>query len=178
MSSMLGVDSSVLSAFARAGRLDVLDRLTAGRRRVVTEAILAEIDRGRAEHPPLVEIRALPWLEIVRPDSPSELVVANEYIRILGVQDRNLGEASILAWAEATSSMVVMDDDDAVRAARRRNVVVIRTLTLLCNGLHRKLLTIEHACALVDELVSDGGARFPCDGDSFVQWAERNGLLA
>jgi hypothetical protein len=39
-------------------------------------------------------------------------------------------------------------------------------------------LSIEQASALVDELVTVGGARFPCDGASFVQWAERNGLLA
>lgn len=118
------------------------------------------------------------WLEVVSPHSPHELEVFNEYIRVLGSRERNIGESSILAWAEATSSMVVMDDEDAVRAARRRKVVVLRTLTLLCNGLHRKLLPIEQAAALVDELVTAGGARFPCDGASFVQWAERNGLLA
>src|SRR5690349_21709340 len=127
MPSALGLDSSVLSAFARAGRLDVLDRLTAGRRRVVTEAILAELDRGSAEHPRLGDVRALPWLEIVSADSPYELEVFNEYIRVLGAGDRNIGESSILAWAEATSGWVAIDDDDAVTAARRRKVVVIRT---------------------------------------------------
>lgn len=177
MSSALGLDSSVLSAFARAGRLDVLDRLTAGRRRVVTEAILVELDRGCAEYSSLADVRALPWLEVVTPDSPHELEVFNEYIRVLGSGDRNVGESSILAWAEATSSAVVMDDDDAVSAARRRKVVVIRTLTLVCNGLQGRLLTSEEACALIDELVSAGGARFPCDRSGFVQWAERNGLL-
>jgi len=177
MASALGLDSSVLSPFARAERLDVLERLTSGRRRVVTEAVLREIDRGCAEHPPLAQIRALSWLDVVSPRSPTELEVFNEYIRVLGAAERNIGESSILAWAEATSSMVVMDDDDAVRAARKRNVSVLRTLTLLCNGLHGKLLTIDQASALVDELVTAGGARFPCDGASFVQWAERNGLL-
>lgn len=72
MSSALGLDSSVLSAFARAGRLDVLDRLTAGRRRVVTEAILVELDRGCAEYSSLADVRALPWLEVVTADSPHE----------------------------------------------------------------------------------------------------------
>ena len=155
----------------------MLERLTGGRRRVVTEAVLREIDRGCAEYPLLANVRALSWLEIVSPHSPSELAVFNEYIRTLGTDERNIGEASILAWAEATSSMVVMDDDDAVRAARKRKVVVLRTLTLLCNGMHGKLLTIDQACTLVDELVMAGGSRFPCDGSSFVQWAERNGML-
>jgi predicted nucleic acid-binding protein len=177
MPPALGLDSTVLSAFARADRLDVLERLTSGRRRVVTEAILGELDRGCADYPSLANVRSLPWLEVVHPRSPVELGIANEYIRVLGSNERNIGEASILAWAEVTSNMVVMDDDDAVRAARKRKVVVLRTLTLLCNGLHRRLLTVEHACTLVDELVTTGGARFPCDGASFVQWAERNGLL-
>ena len=157
----------------------MLDRLTAGRRRVVTEAILGELDRGRAEHPALADVRALPWLEVVTTGSPAELVVFNEYIRILGSVERNIGEASLLAWAEVTSSAaIVMDDDDAVTAARRRKkVTVLRTLTLLCNGLHGRLLTVDAARVLVDELVTTGGARFPCDGSTFVQWAERNGLL-
>jgi hypothetical protein len=30
---------------------------------------------------------------------------------------------------------------------------------------------------LIDDLVAFGGARFPCDGSGFVQWAERNGLF-
>jgi predicted nucleic acid-binding protein len=177
MPPALGLDSSVLSAFARAERLDLLERLTGGRRRVVTEAVLAEIDRGCPDYPPLANVRSLPWLEVVRPHSPVELGIANEYIRILGSNHRNVGESSILAWAETTSNMVAMDDDDAVRAARKRKVVVLRTLTLLCNGLHKRILTVEQACTLVDELVTVGGARFPCDGASFVQWAERNGLL-
>ena len=179
MFSVLGLDSSVLSAFARAGRLDMLERLTAGRRRVVTEAILGELDRGCADHPALADVRALLWLEVVTTGSPSELVVFNEYIRILGSAGRNVGEASLLAWAEVTpGAAVAMDDDDAVSAARRRKqVVVFRTLSLLCNGLHGRLLTVDAARMLVDELVTAGGARFPCDGSTFVQWAERNGLL-
>lgn len=72
----------------------------------------------------------------------------------------------------------MVDDNAAVLAARARGVQVRRTLALLCDGLSRRLLPIEQACALVDELIGPGGARLPCDGSGFVQWAERNGLLA
>jgi hypothetical protein len=65
-----------------------------------------------------------------------------------------------------------------VIAARTRNVQVRRSLGLLCHGLHRNLLRNDQACALVDELVTVGGARFPCDGAGFVAWAQQNGLLA
>jgi hypothetical protein len=58
-----------------------------------------------------------------------------------------------------------MDDHAAVSAAKSRNVTVRRSLGLLCNGLHKKTLTMENARSLVDELASFGGARFPCDGD-------------
>jgi predicted nucleic acid-binding protein len=177
MSTALGFDSSVLSPFARATRIDALERLVHSHRCVVTRAVLDELDRGSIEFPVLASVRALPWLEVVSIDSLDELRALTDYARILGSGGRNIGEASILAWAELTSSIAVIDDNAAVIAGRRRDVKVRRTLGLLCDGLHRKLLTTEQACTLVDELVSAGGARFPCDGAGFVQWAERSGLL-
>lgn len=42
----LGFDSSVLSPFARAERLDILEQMTRGDRCVVTRAVLDEIDQG------------------------------------------------------------------------------------------------------------------------------------
>jgi predicted nucleic acid-binding protein len=178
MSVALGFDSSVLSPFARAKRLDVLEQLTAGHRCVVTRAVLDELDRGSVAYPRLAEVRSRSWLEVVAANSLDELVAFSYYVRVLGSGDRNVGEASILAWAEVSSGVAVVDDNAAVSAARTRNVAVRRSLGLLCDGLHRKALTIEQARTLVDELVSAGGSRFPCDGAGFESWAESNGLLA
>lgn len=178
MAVTLGVDSSVLSPFARAKHLDVLERITIGRRCVVTRAVLDEIDRGSELHPLLADVRAQSWLQPVSVDSLNELVAFNHYVRILGAGDRNIGEASLLAWAETSSGIAIIDDHAAVHAARSRKVAVRRSLGLLCDALHRNLVTSGEVCSLIDDLAVLGGARLPCDGAGFEQWAERNGLLA
>lgn len=178
MTAALGFDSSVLSPFARAGRLDVLERLTDRRRCIVTPAVLDELDRGCVKYPRLADVRAVSWLQVVEANSLEELRAFGRYVRVLGAGRRDIGEASVLAWAEIAAGIAVIDDNAAVNAARTRNVQVRRSLGLLCHGLHRNILRIDQACALVDELVTMGGARFPCDGASFVAWAERNGFLA
>jgi predicted nucleic acid-binding protein len=177
MSVVLGFDSSVLNSFARAKRLDVLQQLTAGHRCVVTRAVLEELDRGRAVYPQLGEVRALSWLELVVSDSLRELAAFSHYVRVLGPSDRNIGEASILAWAEVSNGVALVDDQVAVKAGKARSVAIRRSLGLVCNGLQKKVLTIERARVLVNELIDFGGARFPCDGDAFESWAEREGLL-
>lgn len=177
MALALGLDSSVLSSFARARRLDVFELLTSGHPRVVTRAVLEELDRGVSMYPELGRVRALPWIETVAVDSLANLIAFSDYVRILGSDGRNVGEASILAWAETTGGVVILDDNAAVNAAKSRGITVRRSLGLLCDGLHRKSLTMERARTLVDELASLGGARFPCDGAGFEVWAEKNGLL-
>jgi predicted nucleic acid-binding protein len=174
----LGFDSSVLSAFARAKKLDMLGQLTHGHRRVVTRAVLDELDRGCAAYPTLADVRSQSSLEVVAVDSLEGLVAFSHYVRVLGSQARNVGEASILAWGEVGAGVAVVDDNAAVTAAKAKNVAVRRSLGLLCDGLHKKSITIEQARLLVDELASKGGARLPCDGAGFAAWAESNGLLA
>ncbi|MBK9036099.1 MAG: hypothetical protein IPL61_33465 [Myxococcales bacterium] len=177
MPPTLGFDSSVLSPFARARRLDALERLTDGHRRVVTRAVLGELDRGRADCPALAQVPALPWLEIVAVDTLDELVAFSDFVRALGSSDRNIGEASLLAWAQVASGVAIIDDNAAVSVARSREVTVRRSLGLVADGLNRKQLGGGEARVLVDELIAAGGARYPCDGGGFEAWAERNGLL-
>jgi predicted nucleic acid-binding protein len=177
MAMALGFDSSILSAFARAERLDVLERIVSGHRCVVTRAVLDEIERGCSQYPALSDVAVLPWVATVSVDSLDELVAFAYYVRVLGAGDHDIGEASILAWAETRSGIAVVDDNAAVTAARARGVMVRRSLGLLCHGLNRGILTMDGARALVDDLRGAGGARLPCDGAGFERWAESNGLL-
>ncbi|HEY4243975.1 MAG TPA: hypothetical protein VGM88_29375 [Kofleriaceae bacterium] len=171
------IDSSVLSAFAKAEQLDSLERLTAGSRRSVTRAVLEEIDIGVAIHPRLANVRSCTWLEHVTTDGLQELRVFSEYIQLLGSSGRDIGEAATLAWAETHGGVALIDDDAAARAGRARSCVVRRSLWLVADGVNRAVLTREGACRLVDDLVRLGDARFPCDGQSFLGWAEDKGLV-
>lgn len=155
----------------------MLERVTSGRRCVVTRAVLDEIERGRELYPALADVPTLPWIEIVPVDSLGALVAFNHYVRVLGFDDRNIGEASILAWAEISSNIAVVDDSAAVNAAKLRKVRVLRSLGLLCNALQRGVATVDEVRRVIDDLKTIGGARLPCDGAGFERWAEDHGLL-
>ncbi len=172
----LGLDSSVLSPFARAGRLEELARLTAPYQCVITEEIREELRRGQLVYPAIADAIALPWILLAPTDAPEVLAIFGSYLRALGSSGRNRGEASILAWAELTKQPVLIDDDAAVQAGRRRSVRVLRSLSLVATGLARGTLGEESAQTLVDELRRLGGARFPPECSNFVAWAERQGL--
>jgi predicted nucleic acid-binding protein len=174
----LGLDSSVLSPFARAGRLDLLAQLTAPYHCVTTEEVLEELKLGRREYPALGDALGLPWLHVTQAHSPAMIGLFQHYTRILGSRGRNRGESSLLAWAELTGHVVLLDDDAAVRAGRKRAVRVLRSLSLVATGLAAGALTPVTAQELVDELRQRGGARFPPECDHFVAWAERQGLFA
>lgn len=145
---------------------------------MVTRAVQDEIWLGRADYPLLADVNGLPWLRPVSADSLEELRVFNQYVRALGSDTRNIGEASILAWAEVTANVALIDDQTAVNVAKARGVTVRRTLSLIANALHARRLDLREAQTLVDDLVGAGVARFPCDGVTFAEWAERNGLIA
>ncbi len=172
----LGLDSSVLSPFARAGRLADLARLTARYHCVVTEDIRAELERGRAAYPALAGALALPWLGIAPTDDPEVVELFEIYVRALGSSSRNRGEAPLLAWAEHTQSRALLDDNAAVELGRKRSVRVLRSLSLVVTGLESGDLSEREAQRLVDELRELGGARFPPESATFVAWAERRGL--
>jgi predicted nucleic acid-binding protein len=169
-------DSSPLSCFARSGRLVLLERLTTGYERVTTRAVINELEQGCADFPPLQDALTLPWIKPVPVDGLDELRLFAEYSRRLVAGERNVGEASVLAWAEANAGIALIDDQAAVQVGRERGVEVKRTLAIIARGVRVRLLSRGDAAVLVDDLVRVG-ARFPCTGGEFVAWATAVGLL-
>jgi predicted nucleic acid-binding protein len=157
-------NSSPLSHFARAGRLAVLDRLTAAHRRVVPQAVLDELRAGEPVHPPLAC------------DDLAELRAFAHYVRVLGAGERDIGEASVLAWAKVNRGIAVIDERAGTQAAHARGVAVHGTLWLIANGLNAGELLLPEAERLVDQLRSTD-ARLPCSGAEFFEWAKAQGLL-
>jgi predicted nucleic acid-binding protein len=117
-------NTSPLSHFARAGRLALLDRLTAAYRRAVPQAVL------------------------------DELRAFAHYVRVVGAGERDFGEASVLAWAEVNGGIAVIDERAGTQAAQARGVMVHGTLWLIANGLNAGDLLLPEAERLVDQLRS------------------------
>lgn len=174
--AILVLDSAPLSAFARANRLEQLDLLTAGDDRVTTSAVVEELREGLPIHPELQDALDLPWLRIERLTELEELRLFGEYARRLGSGTHDVGEATVLAWAEAHGATAFTDDEVAVQVGRDRGVEVKRTLALVARGARRGVLSNTDAQQLVDELLH-AGARFPFGPGEFIRWAREHDLL-
>ncbi len=172
----IAFDNTPLSQFARADRLFDLEAITAGDRRVTTEAVRDELKDGVQQHPAIEQVLTLPWLEIVSASSLQELRAFSEYARRLGAGARNVGEASVLAWTEVNGGIAILDERAGTNQGRERGVEVHGTLWLVCLGYRSGRLDKSAATLLVDAL-RDAEAWFPCDGVTFFKWAEREGLL-
>lgn len=169
-------DNAPLSCFARAMRLPELDRLTAGNERVTTRAVIDEIRNGVAAFPELQEVLDLAWLRVEAVDGLDELRLFAKYARRLGSDVHDIGEASVLAWAEANGAIAFTDDEAAVQAGRDEGVEVRRTLAVVARGIKHGVLSDVEADRLVDDLQRAGG-RFPFSAGEFVRWARENGLV-
>lgn len=174
---VIALDTMVLSGFARAGILNVLERLVAGMRAVTTRAVLDELRNGIEEFPALQASLGLPWLEEVSLTTRVEMGVFGEYSRLLmsGV-DGNVGESTVLAWAEVHGAAVVIDEIPGRRAGKERKVEVRGTLWLIAHGINRAVLSPTEAAQLVDAL-REVRVYLPCNGATFLEWAQEHGLI-
>ena len=174
--AVLVLDSAPLSTFARARQLPMLDRLLEKDERVTTAAVMEELRQGVSAHPELQDAIDLPWLHVENLANLKELRIFAEYVRRLGSGMHDIGEATVLAWAEARGATAFTDDDVAVQIGRERGVSVVRTLALVARGVRHHLLTESEADRLVNELLQAGG-RFPFRPGEFISWARDQGLV-
>jgi predicted nucleic acid-binding protein len=169
-------DNSPLSHFARAGRLDELESITKTYERVVTQAVLDEISAGTSLHAELAAVPECEWIHVVRVDSLRELQVFAEYAARLGSGERDIGEASTLAWAEIHAATAVVDERAGTRQAREREVDVHGTLWLVVQAFQSDAIS-QGGCEQLVDALRDSEAWFPCDGSTFFEWAHREGLV-
>ncbi|MDY0061378.1 MAG: hypothetical protein RBU45_16335 [Myxococcota bacterium] len=169
-------DSSCLCPFALADRLDTLRRFTEGSERRTTRAVLDEIRAGVTAHPALEGLLHLDWLEAVPIDGLPELIVFSDLRRRFGHGKRDIGEASVLAWAEVHGAVAVLDDQTGRIVAQERRIAYRGTLGILALAIRNGRTTLPEAAVTVD-LLRAAGARLPCDGEGFVVWCGEHGLL-
>lgn len=171
----MALDTSVLSPFARTGRLDLLERVLAEYAVVTTPEVLGELRDGLDAHPELIHAIRLPWLGEVAIDHLGPIFAA--YANRLGItRDRNIGEVTVLTWAEANRAIAVLDDEKGRTIGKERGVQIKGSMWLLSRGIRLGTLTLSQACRLVEDFRAIG-KYLPCDGAGFERWAREAGLL-
>jgi predicted nucleic acid-binding protein len=176
---VLVLDASPMNHFARAGHLETLQKLIAAHEYecVTTRAVVAELQQGTDRHAEIGDAIGLDWIRVVPCDDLRELYLFAQYMKQLGNEERNAGEATVLAWAEAHGAAAYVDDQVACNVGRNRGVTVHRTLHLIVNAFRVDLMTEDAAVSLVRSLL-DSDARFPAAvNENLFDWARSQHLL-
>ncbi|MFI5844121.1 hypothetical protein ACIA8K_30940 [Catenuloplanes sp. NPDC051500] len=174
--SALVFDTTCLSYFARADRLDVLGDLRAGLSSFVPDPVRLEIRDGLSAHPQLRQVLEVDWLQTVPLDTLDRIKRLATWASRVGAGPRHVGEASVLAVAEELSITALIDERDATRTGRAYGVAVHGTIWLLAAACRDGKLTMVAAGNLVDSL-GETGMRLPCAGNDFRRFVERHRLL-
>ena len=147
---MIVADSTPLIAFARIGRLELLERIVG--HLIVPQAVFDEV-AGAQTRPGSLEIPSARWLEVRAVESvPAELVRLIDH-----------GECEVIALAEQIAAEEVLIDERAARAvASARGLVVVGTAGLLVRA---KVGGLLDAVAPVLEAMRSNGIRY---SDRFV----------
>lgn len=92
-------DTGPLSHFARTESLEVL-RIIAGERRcIVSEAVVAELQRGVQRDSRIQAVLEAGWIEQREAQDDDELAAYATFASRLVSDDRNVGDAAVLALA-------------------------------------------------------------------------------
>jgi hypothetical protein len=104
-------DTTALSHFARAGRLDELKVLTAGDDCLLPGEVQAELVKGVTDYPSLGGISAESWLQQVELELKELAAFASYKGELGGGPGKNNGEAAVLAWVSVNGGIAVIDED-------------------------------------------------------------------
>jgi predicted nucleic acid-binding protein len=169
-------DTTCLSHFARADRLDVLGDLLREVESVVPQVVREELREGCDAYPALAQILNLEWLRVAPLDSLDRLRRFALWSGRVGAGTRNLGEAGVLAVAEELGATALIDDREATRVGRTYGVDVHGTIWLLARACRDGKLTVVGAGNVVDALAASG-MRLPCSGADLPAYAAVHRLL-
>lgn len=174
------VDTGPLSHFSKSGWLGVIKMLAPDHCIMIPEVVRAELDQSKASRPYLASVLEQDWITVHEMTTPDELTAFARYTeRLVGDDQRNLGECGVLALAETHGWIPVLDDAEACKAARdvpEHPLPVLRTLRLLCDAVNEEHLTAETVSEVADSLtLSEYRVPFPPGG--FLRWARDHDLL-
>ena len=171
-------DTGPLSHAAKSQLLGVLKVLSANKVAIMTDVVELELRNGLHLVREISSVLEADWIERRRLTTPDELNYYQTFSKqLVGMNGRNRGEASVLAWASAhPGSEVVVDDSEARKLADDAGIPRRGTLRFLIDAINDGHLGRAIASDLADEILASG-SRSPFKAGGFLNWAERQNLL-
>ncbi len=171
-------DTTALSHFARADRMDELRMAAADDEPVLLAEVAAELARGILSYPSLGSAAAGDWLKPVELEELTELAAFARYKGELGGgPERNNGEAAALAWVSVNGGIAIIDEVVARKIGNREHLQVHGSLWLLIRSFRTRVLDRATVEAIVDDLVGTE-MRLPVStGADLFAWAYKAGIL-
>ncbi|WP_227993968.1 nucleotide-binding protein [Pseudactinotalea sp. HY160] len=142
----------------------------------MTAEVEAELHEGLHRYPHLQQVLEARWIRTEELRSTAELTSFADFAARLVVGTRNVGEASVLAYAAVHDCVAVVDDGAARKAAHDFDVKQRGTLGLLCEAIREGLLTVDVVSDIADHLL-ESEYRLPFGPGNFRAWARENGLV-
>ncbi len=173
---ILVFDTGPLSHFARADLLGVIKAVVGERRAVVPEAVVTELEAGLHIDSRIQTVLDADWIEPYAITTDAETEAFARFSSRLVLGDRNVGDAAVLALAQTAPARAVIDDWDACDIASKAGVAFSRTLNLLCEAVHSRLLTVGFVSEIADELIRTD-YRLPFGPGEFRTWPARENLF-
>jgi predicted nucleic acid-binding protein len=148
-------DTTVLSNFASAGNLDLLDKRYRGLA-FTTEEVIGELRRGVKAGYSYLEsvlqqietIDSEGWIRIMVPNTAAEHLLRSQFDQFL-----DPGEASCLALAISRQMTFVTDDLAARRLAEKRKVLLSGTLGILIALVREDAFSLKEANAMLAAMI-------------------------
>ncbi|HEV3381334.1 MAG TPA: hypothetical protein VG142_10175 [Trebonia sp.] len=171
-------DTTALSHFARAGRIDELRMAVADDEPVLLAEVAAELARGIPGYPSLGSAAAGGWLKQVELEELPELAAFARYKGELGGgPERNNGEAAVLAWVSVNGGAGIIDEVAARTMGDRERLQVHGSLWLLIRSFKTRVHDRATAEAIVDDLIGTGMRLPVSSGAALFAWAYGAGIL-
>jgi len=136
------LDTSCISAFIRAGEVELLVRILEKHEIVLTEQVAHELKLSK-----LNDLRNFNHPKIKIRDVGS--AIAEKY-------NIHIGEASVIMFAKENGALAVIDDKKAREAAKQEGVEFIGTATLLKLGLEKGAIKRKDADMLIEKIIDSG----------------------
>ena len=171
-------DTTSLSHFSRAGRLDDLKGITASDECILLAEVMSELVKGVTSYPSLGRISAESWLQPAGLDDIKELAAFAGYKGELGGgPERNNGEAAVLAWVSVNGGTAIIDEEVGRNIGKRDGLEVHGSLWLVIRSFKSNVLDRATAESIVDDLIRTD-MRLPVgSGADLFTWAYSAGLL-